>query len=149
MKYFCCPNCDSRFPARPVECPSCGEPVAASAWKEIEMAVPPMPDNVAAVGLHGDLGHPFAFRKQVHPMGVGRPSLQSVSSQVRCCEREQFVLSWEGERCFISMPAVPPRNATHVDGRKLAGKVELQQGAVIDLRGQSGKIALPLTVLYT
>lgn len=149
MRYYSCPNCDSKFPVRPMECPSCGETVSPLDWRESESETPPTPSVVTAVELHGDLGRPFVFRKRAHDMGVGRPSLQSVSSQARCCEREQFVLSWEGERCFISMPAVPPRNATHVDGRKLAGKVELQQGTVIDLRGQSGKSALPLTVLYT
>ena len=149
MKFFNCPNCDSRFPAKSAECPSCGETIAPSEWKEVEVEAPPMPATPLLVELHGDLGKPFVFRKQSHAMGVGRPSLTSVSSQANCCEREQFVLSWEGECCFISLPGVPPRNATYVDGNKLAGKVELRQGGVIDLRGLSGRIALPLTVIYS
>ncbi len=149
MKFFNCPNCDSRFPAKAAECPSCGETIGPSEWKEVEVEAPPMPASPLLVELHGDLGRPFVFRKQSRAMGVGRPSLASVSSQANCCEREQFILSWEGERCFISMPGVPPRNATYVDGNKLVGRVELRQGGVIDLRGLSGRIALPLTVIYS
>lgn len=149
MKFFNCPNCDSRFPSKSAECPSCGESIAPSEWKEVEVEAPTMPASPLLVELHGDLGRPFVFRKQPHAMGVGRPSLTNVSSQANCCEREQFVLSWEGERCFISMPVTSPRNATYVDGIKLAGKTELRQGGVIDLRGASGRIALPLTVLYS
>ena len=108
-----------------------------------------MPATPLLVELHGDLGRPFVFRKQAHPMGVGRPSLTGVSSQVNCCEREQFVLSWEGERCYISMPSSAPRNATYVDGNRLTCKTELRQGGVIDLRGSTGRIALPLTILYS
>lgn len=149
MKFYNCPNCDSRFPVRPVECQSCGESIALSEWKEIEGEAPPMPTNPILVELHGDLGRPFVFRKQPHSMGVGRPSLTNVSSQANCCEREQFVLSWEGERCFISTPGTPPRNTTYVDGVKLVGRTELQQGSIVDLRGATGRTALPLTVLYS
>lgn len=149
MKYFNCPNCDSRFPVRPVECPSCGESIAPSDWKVAECEPPPIPANPGMVELHGDLGRPFVFRKQLYAMGVGRPVLSSVSSQGNCCEREQFVLSWAGERCFISPPGTMPRNATYVDGCKLAGRTELRQGSVIDLRGATGRVALPLTVLYS
>ena len=149
MKFYNCPNCDSRFPVKPVECPSCGETIPLSEWKEVEVDAPPMPANPVLVELHGDLGRPFVFRKQAYPMGVGRPSLTNVSSQANCCEREQFVLLWEGNCCFISAPGTPPRNATYVDGIKLDGKKELRQGGVIDLRGVSGRIALPLTVLYS
>jgi len=133
----------------PAECPSCGEAIAPSEWKEVDADVPPMPDGATSVELHGDLGQPFVFRKQPRPMGVGRPSLASVSSHAKCCEREQFVLSWEGGRCFISAPTQPPRNSTYVDGSKLLNKVELKQGGSIDLRGESGRIALPLLVLYS
>jgi len=149
MKFFKCPNCDSRFPAKPAECPSCGEAIAPSGWKEIDIDAPPMPATPLLVELHGDLGRPFVFRKQAHPMGVGRPSLMGVSSQANCCEREQFVLSWEGERCYISMPSSAPRNATYVDGNKLTCKTELRQGGTIDLRGATGRVALPLTILYS
>ena len=110
MKFYNCPNCDSRFPVRPVECPSCGESIVMSEWKEVEVDAPPMPTSPILVELHGDLGRPFVYRKQVRSMGVGRPSLTNVSSHANCCEREQFVLSWEGERCFISTPGTPPRN---------------------------------------
>ena len=149
MKFFSCPNCDSRFPARSAECPSCGETIALSDWKEVEAELPPRPTIPLLVELHGDLGRPFVFRKRSSAMGVGRPSLASVSSQANCCEREQFVLSWEAERCFISLPSTPPRNATYVDGRRLTGKTELRHGGIIDLRGSTGRIALPLTVLYS
>lgn len=149
MKYFNCPNCDSRFPVKPAECPSCGEAIAPSGWREEEAAPPPMPDIPKLVELHGDLGRSFVFRRQSLVMGVGWPSLATVSSQANFCEREQFLLSWEGDRCFISVPGTPPRNATHVDGVRLAGKAELRQGGVVDLRGGSGRVALPLTVLYS
>lgn len=149
MKFFNCPNCDSRFPAKAAECPSCGETIAPSEWKEVDVEAPPMPASPRLVELHGDLGRPFVFRRRPHAMGVGRPSLAGVSSQANCCEREQFVLSWEGERCFISPPGTPPRNATYVDGAQLAARTELRQGGVIDLRGASGRVALPLTVLYS
>ena len=149
MKFFNCPNCDSRFPVRPIECPSCGESIALSEWKEVEVDAPPMPTSPMVIELHGDLGRPFVFRKQAHSMGVGRPSLTNVSSQANCCEREQFVLSWDGDRCFISAPGTPPRNATYVDGSKLVGKIELRQGSIVDLRGTTGRIALPLTALYS
>ena len=150
MRYFSCPNCDSHFPTRAAECPSCGEAIDPSSWWEIDVPTPPISDYVMKVELHGDLGHPFVFRKQPNAMGVGRPTLAAVSSDaVKYCAREQFVLSWEGERCFISVPVVLPRNATYVDGNKLSGKIELQQGAVIDLRGASGRVAVSLTVLYS
>lgn len=149
MKFFNCPNCDSRFPTRPVECPSCGESIAPSEWKEVDVEAPPMPASPLLVELHGDLGRPFVFRKQAHSMGVGRPSLTKVSSQANCCEREQFVLSWEGDRCYISTPGTPPRNDTYVDGVKLASRTELRQGGIIDLRGSTGRVALPLTILYS
>ena len=149
MKYYNCPNCDSRFPARPAACPSCGEPVAAADWKEIDVEAPPMPEKPTAVELHGDLGHPFIFRRQSYAMSVGRPSLAAVSSQVNCCEREQFVLQWEGDACSIAPPLQPPRNATFVDGVRLTGKMPLRQGGGIDLRGNSGRTAMPLTVLYS
>lgn len=149
MKYFNCPNCDSRFPVRPVECPSCGESIAPSSWKEVECEPPPLPANPIKVELYGDLGHPFVFRKQPYAMGVGRPSLSGVSSQANCCEREQFVLSWEGGQCFISPPGTIPRNSTFVDGCKLTGRTGLLQGSVVDLRGTSGRVALPLTILYS
>ena len=149
MKFFNCPNCDSRFPAKSAECPSCGESIALSEWKEVEVETPPMPPTPLLVELHGDLGRPFVFRKQTHAMGVGRPSLAAVSSQANCCEREQFVLSWEGDRCYISKPAVAPRNATYVDGSMLTSRTELRQGGTIDLRGPTGRVALPLTILYS
>ena len=147
MKYFNCPNCDSRFPVKSAECPSCGESVAPSEWKEVEVDVP-KPASPLSVELHGDLGKPFVFRKQPHAMGVGRPSLTSVSSQANCCEREQFVLSWEGDVCYISCPGTPPRNSTYVDGNRLTGRTELGHGSVVDLRGASGRTAMPLTILY-
>lgn len=149
MKYFNCPNCDSRFPVKSAECPSCGESIAPSDWKVVDVAAPPIPSCPIMVELHGDLGRPFVFRKQPHIMGVGRPALMSVSSQAKCCEREQFVLSWMGERCFVSLPSTLPRNTTYVDGNKLSGKTELGQGSIIDLRGSSGRVAMPLTVLYS
>ena len=149
MKFYNCPNCDSRFPVRSAECPSCGESIVMSEWKEVEVDAPPMPTSPVLVELHGDLGRPFVFRKQAHSMGVGRPSLAGVSSQANCCEREQFVLSWEGERCFISTPGTHPRNTTYVDGVKLVGRTALQQGSIVDLRGATGRTALPLTVLYS
>lgn len=149
MKFYNCPNCDSRFPVKSAECPSCGETIDPSGWKEVEAEAPPMPDSPRLVELHGDLGRPFVFRRQPAAMGVGRPSLASVSSQANCCEREQFVLSWEGERCFISVPGTPPRNATYVDGSRLTGRTELRQGGLIDLRGASGRVAMPLAVIYS
>ena len=149
MKFFNCPNCDSRFPSRPVECPSCGETISPSEWKEVECEPPAKPDNPIILELHGDTGHPFVFRKQPFQMGVGRPSIVNVSTESKCCEREQFVLLWEGTRCFISPPATPTRNPTFVDGNKLLKKVELRQGSTIDLRGTSGRIAVPLTALYS
>ncbi len=149
MKFFRCPNCDSRFPARSAECPSCGESVGVSEWKDVELDAPPMPSAPVMIELHGDLGKPFVFRKQPMAMGVGRPSLARVSSQANCCEREQFVLEWNGDRCCVSCPRTPTRNATYVDGVRLTSKVELRQGGVIDLRGSSGRVAFPLTVLYS
>ena len=148
MKFYNCPNCGTGFPVRSVLCPTCGQSIALSEWKEVDVDAPPMPDSPMLAELHGDLGRPFVFRKQAHAMGVGRPSLTNVSSQANCCEREQFVLSWEGDRCFISTPGTPPRNATYVDGNRLTGRTELGQGSVIDLRGSSGRVALPLTVIF-
>lgn len=149
MKFFNCPNCDSRFPVKPPECPSCGEAIEPSAWKEIEADPPPMPSAPRLVELHGDKGRPFVFRLQPAPMGAGRISLSAVSSQANFCEREQFVLSWDRGRCFASPPATPPRNDTCIDGAKLCGRVELKQGATIELRGRSGKTAMRLAVLYS
>ena len=149
MKVYKCPECDSQSPVRPVECPTCGASSALSEWKEFEVDKP-KPTSPKLVELHGDLGRPFVFRKQMYPMGVGRPSLTNVASQANCCEREQFILSWDGDCCFISTPGTLPRNATYVDGIKLVSKTELRQGSTIDLRGATtGRVALPLTVLYS
>ena len=107
-----------------------------------------VPDVPKGLEIIGDVGSYF-FRRFPQPTGMGWLTFEEkVSSEARYAVREQFFLSWEGDRCWIYPPAVAPKNTTVVQGEELTAPRILQQCDVIALRGKSGRCAMPLVVIY-
>lgn len=147
MRSYSCPNCSGTTHFPQPTCPDCGNPVSPDQWRVQDAPPPPKPTVCNRVELTGDSGV-IVFRRHALPMEVGAPMLSHVSSASRCAARVQFILSWEGDSCWIQPPNSPTPNQTFVDDTRLIAKTELRQGQTVCLKGRSGKSAMPLSVLY-
>lgn len=128
-------------------CPDCGLSFPATEWKEDEAPLPEKPASVTQIKLFGDSGE-LTLHKFFRPMEVGAPMFASATSRHKCMGREQCILQWKGESCYVS-PIEGTKNATAINGTPISGETEICQGDLLQVCGRSsGVVGASFLVLY-